>query len=333
MTIFHGYAASEAGNALTPYDFEPAPLKPTDVEIEISHCGVCHSDLHLIDNDWQVSGYPLVPGHEVVGVVRAKGDAVRGLQLGDRVGVGWQGGACLHCYECVSGHENLCSASQPTCVGQAGGFADRIRVSGDFAFALPDGVDAAATAPLLCGGVTVYSPLARYAKPHHRVGVVGIGGLGHLGIQFASAMGCGVTAFSGSPNKEAEAKAMGADEFCSSRDAAALDSQAGRFDVILSTVYAQLDWTRFLSALKPTGTLVLVGAPAEPIAIPVNLLLAHRQIAGSMIGSRASMRDMLQFAQRSEIGATVETFAMADVNDAIQRVRDNQVRYRAVLST
>lgn len=332
MDRFNGYAAPSAGAPLERIAFAPPTLRRGDVEIEVSHCGVCHSDLHLVDDDWRMSSFPFVPGHEVVGRVVAVGDDVEHLAVGDRVGVGWQSGACHHCDPCVDGNENLCQTSQPTCVGRNGGFADRLRTSAAFAFQLPDALDAAASAPLLCGGVTVHAPLARYARPGDRVGVIGIGGLGHMAIRFAAAMGTRVTAFSGSPDKESEARAMGATDFANGRDRGTWKDRAGAYDVIVSTVFAPLDWGAIVSALRPTGTLVLVGAPSEPLSIPAFALLARRQIAGSAIGSRAEIRDMLTFAAHAGVDATVETFAMSDVNEALARVRSGAIRYRAVLT-
>ena len=183
-------------------------LGPHDVEIRISHCGICHSDVHLVDGDWGMGSYPMVPGHEIVGTVAALGPEVRHLEAGARVGVGWQRGACLACESCGAGDENLCAENEATCVGHHGGFADRIRLDGRFAFPIPEGLASENAAPLLCGGATVYSPLRRWVKPSMRVGVVGIGGLGHLGLQFARAMGCEVTAISSTPDKEAEARSL-----------------------------------------------------------------------------------------------------------------------------
>ena len=191
---FRAYAAHEQKGPLAPFVYEPGELGPNDVEIRVSHCGICHSDVHLVDGDWGASSYPMVPGHEIVGTVAAAGPAVRQLAVGQRVGVGWQCGACLECEWCVSGQENLCAQEEATCVERPGGFAERIRVDGRFAFPIPDALRSEHAAPLLCGGVTVYAPLARFARPSLRVGVIGIGGLGHLALQFARAMGCEVTA-------------------------------------------------------------------------------------------------------------------------------------------
>jgi uncharacterized zinc-type alcohol dehydrogenase-like protein len=326
------FAALAAKHALVPYDYEPAPLSRVDVEIDISHCGICHSDLHLIDNDWAVSRYPLVPGHEIVGTVASAGPD-SGHAVGGRVGVGWQRSACLSCDLCKAGHENLCLQQEATCVGHMGGFARRIRIDGRFAFALPPSLDAASAAPLLCGGATVFAPLRRLgAKPGMRVGVLGIGGLGHLALRFLRAMGCETTAFTSSPDKRDEALRLGADHTASSTHAGELRAHAGRFDVILDTVPARIDWIGYLQALKPNGTLCLVGAPPGLMQFPASLLLSgQRAICGSDIGSPGAIREMLAFAAEHGISAQVEKAPMSEVNAAVQRVRENKARYRVVL--
>lgn len=330
----HAYASMSCGHALEPFEYDERPLGPHDIEIDITHCGICHSDLHLIDNDWGVSTYPLVPGHEIIGTVRATGPEVRGLQSGQRVGVGWQRGACLECDPCVRGDEPFCAESQATCVGHFGGYADRIRVDGRFAFPIPEALDSENAAPLLCGGATVYSPLHHYGvRPHMRVGVIGIGGLGHLALQFARAFGCEVTAFSSSPDKADEAARFGAHHFVSSRSGEALAEVAGRFDFILSTVDAGgIDWPGYLQALRPNGRLCLVGVPAQPLSIPAGMLLARKSVSGSMIAGRGTLREMLGFAARHRIVAQTETFPMREVNTALDRLRANEARYRIVLT-
>ncbi|MGB8329434.1 MAG: NAD(P)-dependent alcohol dehydrogenase [Polyangiales bacterium] len=329
----YAYAAQEAGASLSPFDYQVTSLGPHQVEIAITHCGICHSDLHLIDDDWGTSEYPLVPGHEIVGTIAEKGPLATHVELGDRVGVGWQCGSCLQCEWCERGEENLCSNMVETCVGRPGGFADRIRIDGRFAFAIPEALRSDEAAPLFCGGITVYSPLRQHARPQSRVGIIGIGGLGHLAIRFARAFGCEVTAFSSTAAKEAEARSHGAHHFVSSVDATALKSQRESMDLIVSTVNHPLDWPRYVSALRPDGVLSFVGALAEPLSIPSGLLLARRRsVTGSPIGGRVAMREMLDFAARHRIGAQVETLPMTEVNAALERLRHNDVRYRFVLS-
>lgn len=333
MTI-HAYAAPHAGEALAPFDYAPGPLGPWDVEIAITHCGVCHSDLHLIDNDWGVSRYPLVPGHEIVGHVAGRGAAVDWLSDGERVGVGWQRGACLVCDACLSGRENLCPRNRATCVGEHGGFAERIRVDARFAFPIPDDLPAEGAAPLLCGGVTVYSPLRTFGvTARTRAAVIGIGGLGHLALQYLRAFGCDVTAISSSPGKEADALALGADRFVLEADLARNLRAAGPFDFILSTVFADLNWGTFLNALAPDGRLCLVGVPRNPLSVPALPLISGRKsLSGSPIGSRSDVREALALAARHGIAARAEVVPMADVNVAVEKVRANRARYRMVLA-
>src|ERR1700722_3073666 len=333
-THIHGLAVHAAGAELLAYKYAPGELAPMDVEIRISHCGVCHSDVHLIDNDWGISRYPFIPGHEIVGTVTLTGSAVRDLKVGQRVGIGWQADSCGICEWCRQGDENLCAKAQPTCVGRNGGYADAIRVNSRFAIPVPEALDSENVAPLLCGGITVYSPLRNLlARPSSRVGVVGIGGLGHLALQFARAFGSEVTAFSTSADKEAEAKELGAHNFVNSRDSAALKSVAGSLDLILSTVSADQEFQSYVNALRPKGILCLLGASPSNLSIsPFSLLSGNKAIAGSGIGSPHVIHEMLDVAARHNIKAITERFPMKDANEAIARVKKNQVRYRAVLA-
>jgi uncharacterized zinc-type alcohol dehydrogenase-like protein len=330
---FHAHAAHSKKSALKPFVYEPAPLGPHDVEIRISHCGICHSDVHLVDGDWGMGSYPMVPGHEIVGTVTALGSEVRHLEAGARVGVGWQRGACLACDSCIAGDENLCAQNVATCVGNHGGFADRVRLDGRFSFPIPEGIASENAAPLLCGGATVYSPLRRWVKPSMRVGVVGIGGLGHLGLQFAAAMGCEVTAISSTPDKEAEARGFGAHHFLATRDPKALRSAASSLDFILSTVFATPDWDALLGALRPNGVLCLVGATSEPLSVQAFTLLgAQKTVTGSAIGGRPAIREMLAFAARHGVAAKTQVRPLAEADTALGDVRKGRARYRIVLA-
>jgi len=330
----HAYAAHEKRGRLEPFDYEPDPLGPHDVEIAISHCGICHSDVHLVDGDWGVGSYPMVPGHEIVGSVLEVGPAVRHLKVKGRVGVGWQRGACLACEDCGRGNENLCASEEATCVDHHGGFADRIRVDARFAFPIPDALASESAAPLLCGGVTVYAPLARLARPSMRVAIVGIGGLGHLALQFARAMGCEVTALSSSPAKEEDARRFGAHHFVATNERGALKGLSRRFDVVLSTAFVSQDWPRLVSALRPNGTLCLVGASAEPLSLPVFPLIgAQRSVTGSAIGGRPALREMLDFAAWHGVRARGRVRPMAEADGALAEVREGGARYRTVLAT
>ncbi len=328
----HAYAAQQAGSTLEPFDYEAGALAPFEVDIRVTHCGVCHSDIHLIDGDWG-NRFPVIAGHEIVGIIEAVGSQVTDVALGDRVGVGWQAGSCMTCEWCISGQDNLCPNSVATCQNRFGGFADHVRADSRFTHILPDLLDSEKAAPLLCAGITVYSPLKHFGvTPASRVGVIGIGGLGHLGLQFASAFGCEVTAFSTSPAKAEEARSFGADRFISTTDADALKGAARSLDFILVTVNVQLDWRRYLRILRPNGMLCIVGAIPGDMAIPAAALLdGQKSIRGGEIGSRAAMREMLQFAARHNITAQTEAVPMSEINHAIERVRQNQARYRMVL--
>ncbi len=334
MGSINGFAAHAAGAELLPYKYSPGDLKAHEVEIQITHCGVCHSDIHLINNDWGFSEYPFIPGHEIVGSISAVGADVKSLTAGQRVGVGWQSGSCGWCEWCLQGKENLCAKSQGTCVHRNGGYANTVRVDARFVIPLPAKLDSENAAPLLCGGITVYNPLRTHGvNPSSRVGVVGIGGLGHLAIQFARAFGADVTAFSTSASKEAEALELGAHNFVNTRETKGLKALAGSFDFILSTTNADQDWSAYIIALRPTGTLCFVGAPQKPATLPIfPLISGQKSITGSPIGSPLLLREMLDVAVRHGVHAKTERFAMAKVNDAITRVKKNQVRYRAVLA-
>jgi alcohol/geraniol dehydrogenase (NADP+) len=334
MSELHGLAVHAAGAHLLPYKYDPGELKAHEVEIKISHCGVCHSDVHLIDNDWGISKYPFIPGHEIVGTVVAVGSGVTDRTMGERVGVGWQADSCGICEWCRQGQEQLCAKSQPTCVGRNGGFADRVRVNSRFAVPVPTALESENAAPLMCAGITVYSPLRNYdVRPSSRVGVIGIGGLGHLGIQFAKAFGAEVTAFSTSKDKEAEAKSLGAHNFVNTRDTGALKKVAGSFDLLLSTVSADQDWQAYVNSLRPKGMLCLVGASPAPVQVQGASLITHQKaISGSNTGSPHELAEMLDVAARHGVKAITERFAMAKANDAVTKVKKNQVRYRAVLA-
>jgi len=327
------YAATEAKAPLKAHTYTPKPLGPWEVEIKISHCGICHSDLHLINDDWKVGKFPLVPGHEIVGEVAAKGDAVQHLEVGMRVGVGWQCQSCHKCEWCLTGQENLCLHEQDTCVGRHGGFAQAIHVDSRFAFPLPEALASETAAPLLCGGATTFSPFIEHGiSALHRVAIIGVGGLGHLGIQFARAFGCEVTALSSSPDKEEEAMALGADHFLPSQDPKAFVHAAGSFDLILSTATGKLPWADYIKLLRPKGKLCLVGIADNPLNLsPMQLVAFRRTVCGSNIASPLLIQKMLHFAARHGIAAKTELFKISDVNTALEKMARNQLHYRAVL--
>jgi uncharacterized zinc-type alcohol dehydrogenase-like protein len=288
----------------------------------------------LIDNDWGISRYPFVPGHEIVGTVSAVGAEVRDRKVGERVGIGWQADSCGICEWCRQGDEHLCANSQGTCVGRNGGYADSVRVNSRFAIPVPEALESENAAPLLCAGITVYAPIRNHGvRPSSRVWIVGIGGLGHLGLQFAKAFGAEVTALSTSKDKEAEALKLGADHFVNTRDTAELKKVAGSFDFVLSTVSADQDWQALVNSLRPKGTLCVVGVPPSPISIQAFPLIGgQKAIAGSPIGSPRDLHEMLDVAARHGVKAITERFPMAKANEAIAKVKKSKVRYRAVLA-
>lgn len=333
MTIFHGYAVKESGKPLSAFEYDPGPLAGDQVEIRVDSCGICHSDLSMIDNAWGMSQFPLIPGHEVVGEIAALGSEINHLHVGQKVGLGWFSGSCMHCPECLDGHHNLCHTAQHTIVGRHGGFADRVRCHWAWAVPLPDGIDRASAGPLFCGGITVFNPIEQFdVKPTDRVGVVGIGGLGHLGLQFLSKWGCHVTAFTSTESKADEARKFGAHEVIASRDDAALGKAAGSIDFLLVTVNASLNWDAYLGLIGPRGRMHFVGAVLEPVPVGAfSLIGAQRSISGSPLGSPATTARMLDFCQRHDIRPQIETFPMREVNEALEHLRSGKARYRIVL--
>lgn len=334
MNSIQGLAAHAAGAHLLPYKYDAGELRDEEVEVKITHCGVCHSDVHLIDNDWGISRYPFIPGHEIVGTVARIGSGVKDRILGERVGIGWQADSCGTCEWCRQGSEQLCVKGQPTCVGRNGGYADSVRVNWRFAIRVPEVLASENVAPLLCAGITVYNPLRNHGvRPSSRVGVIGIGGLGHLGIQFARVFGAEVTAFSSTKDKETEALGLGAHHFVCTRDTAALKKVGGSLDLILSTVNVDQDWAGYIAALRPNGTLCFLGAPPSPVSLQVfPLISGQKTVVGSSTGSPHDLEEMLDVAARHGVRAITERFPMAQANEAVAKVKKNQVRYRAVLA-
>ena len=326
----HAWAQHAAHAPLEAIEL-PDPGAPAghEVDIEVAHCSVCHSDVHLLDGDWGDVKRPLIPGHEVVGRVVARGpDAAH--SLGALVGVGWQAGACGHCHACTTGREHLCTGGKlRTCVGRQGGFATRVRVDGRFAFELPVGLDASTAAPLLCAGLTVFNPLERLgAGAGKRVGVVGVGGLGHMAVRFASAMGAEVIAFDPDLTKKDLALSLGARELLDAKGSL----PANAVDLLLVTTHANLPWDAWMKVLDLEGTLCLIGVPSAPLTLGVAPLLdEQKKVTGSVIGSPATMRRMLAFAAQHGIAPITERMPMARVNEAVARVREGKARLRVVL--
>lgn len=327
------YAALSQGAPLQPFDYDPGPLRDEQVDIAVEYCGICHSDLSMLGNEWGQSVYPLVAGHEVVGTITAAGKHVKNVKSGQRVGLGWLSGSCMSCRQCMSGDHNLCLAAESTIVQRHGGFAERVRCNWEWAVPLPSEVSAVSAGPLFCGGVTVFNPIVQFGvKPTHRVGVIGIGGLGHMALQFLSAWGCEVYAFTSSESKHQEAQELGAHQVVNSRDSNAMKGIAGALDFVLSTVNVPLDWTAIIDTLAPKGRLALVGAVLEPIPVAAfDLIMSERNISGSPTGAPVDIATMLEFAARHGIAPQVEHFPMKKVNDAIAHLEAGKARFRIVL--
>lgn len=334
MRPVHAFAAKEPKAPLAPFDFDLATPASGGVVVRVLSCGVCHSDLHMLDNDWACTTYPFVPGHEVVGVVEEVGAGVTHLRKGDRVGVGWQRSSCGCCDDCVRGEESLCEDNRGLIVGHHGGFADFVEVDARFAFKLPDGIDTNDAGPLLCGGITVYSAL-RHAGigPGKRVGVIGLGGLGHLAVRFAAALGCRTTVFTTTPEKVAEAGEHGAHEAIVARDTDWEREPASKLDIILNTASGPVKFDRYVNALDSDGTLSLVGVGAGKVVVPFGALMAkRRRVMASPIGGTVLIREMLRVADTLGVRPQTELFPMSEANAAFDKLRANKVRYRAVLT-
>ncbi len=331
--MIRAYAAHEPGARLELFEYDPGSLAADQVEIAVETCGICHSDLSMLDNEWGFSAYPLVAGHEVTGKVAAVGDYVTRVKVGDTVGLGWYAGSCMACPQCMSGNHNLCAANEATIVGRHGGFADKVRCREAWAVPLPAQLNVKKAGPLFCGGITVFNPVVECGvQPTDRVGVIGIGGLGHFALQFLAKWGCEVTAFTSTDAKAEEARRMGAHRVVNSRDAAQLEAIAGSLDFILSTVNVDLEWDKYLAALGPKGRLHTVGAVPSPIPAPAfGLIMAQKSISGSPLGSPATTAKMLEFCVRHSIEAITEHFPLSKVNEALDHLRAGKARYRIVL--
>lgn len=329
----NAYAAKEPKSKLEPYSYEAGEIGAEQVDIKVLYCGICHSDLSMINNEWGMSQYPLVPGHEIVGEVVAAGDAVKNVKIGDKVGMGWLSASCMSCNQCMEGSHNLCKSNEATIIGRHGGFADHVRGHWSWAIPIPEGMDISKVGPLLCGGITVFSPIVLAGvQPTDAVGVIGIGGLGHMALKFLKYWGCEVVAFSSNPEKKEEILAMGATKVVNSRDPKELQSIAGSLKFILNTTNVSLDWNSYLSVLAPKGTLHTVGGVLEPMAIPAfSLIGGEKSVSGSPLGSPALTRTMLDFCVRHDIYPTVEEFPMNQVNEAIKHLEDGKARFRVVL--
>lgn len=343
MTNTKAYAALAAKTPLVPHRIFRRPPGPNEVALDILYCGICHSDLHSVQDDWEATRFPSVPGHEIIGRVSAVGAAVTNFSIGDIAGVGCIIGCCGQCLSCKESLEQYCEQgflgtfNSPINETEytLGGYSERIVVPARYALHVRHAPDRlAGAAPLLCAGITVYSPLRLWgAGPGRRVGVVGLGGLGHMAVQFASALGAEVVLFTSSAEKIADAHRLGATACCLSSDKDAMGRYANTLDLIINTVSAPHSLDTYLRLLKRDGTQVLVGAPAEPHAAPrvFNLLFRRRRIAGSLIGSIRETQEMLDFSAQHDITADIELIQMADINNAFARLERNDVRYRFVI--
>ncbi|MFT3756031.1 MAG: NAD(P)-dependent alcohol dehydrogenase [Pseudoxanthomonas sp.] len=337
-----GYAAESTTSPLAPFAFERRELRGNDVAMEILYCGVCHSDLHCARNDWGWSKYPLVPGHEIIGKVIAIGAGVQKYKIGDHVAVGCMVDSCQECDQCRKGEEQLCRrgnvqtyngrdliSGEPT----RGGYSRHIVVREEFVLRVPDGLDLSRAAPLLCAGITTYSPLRTWnVGPGSRVAVLGLGGLGHMAVKLAVGMGAHVTVIGRSASKAADAKALGAEAYLVSGDAAAMKSAVSKFDLIIDTVPVRHDLNLYTSLLDVDGTLVIVGqlGPVEEL-LTVPLLIGRRRIAGSPIGGIRETQEMLDFCAEKNILPETETIRMDEINHAFERMEKSDVRYRFVI--
>jgi len=330
--IVEGYAALAAGQRLVPFAYEAPSLSGHEIRIQVTHCGVCYSDIHAIEDLYGATAYPFVPGHEIVGSITETGQDVREFQVGDRVGVGWQGRSCGTCEWCRRGEDQLCQNVVGNGVWMPyGGFASSTVADSRFAYPLPDGMPAEDACVLLCAGITVYHALNQHRTSDvQRIGIIGIGGLGHLAIQFAHTMGYHITVFSSSDSKKREALAFGADDFICTTEKDAFAHRGETFDLLFCTAHGSIRWNRLLDCIKKRGKLILMGFPDVALN-PTDLVVHELTIQGSFIGNRVQMREMLAFAQQHQIRPVIETMPMSKVNEAIERIRDNKARYRIVL--
>lgn len=342
MTETQAYAAQSATTPLTPFNFERRDPGPHDVQIEIMYCGVCHSDIHQVRNEWGGSVFPMVPGHEIVGKVTAVGSHVTKFKTGDLAGIGCFVDSCRVCDNCKEGLEQYCeegmtatynSKERATGAPTYGGYSTQIVVDENYTLKVSEKLPLAGVAPLLCAGITTYSPL-RYVgvKKGDKVAVLGLGGLGHMAVKFAAAFGAEVTMLSGSPSKEADAKKLGAHHFALTSNETTMKSLKGKFDVILNTVSAPHEYTTYIDLLKTNGTMIIVGIPSEPAKVPAfHLIHQRKKIMGSMIGGIAETQEMLDFCAEHHIVSDIELIDIKYINEAYDRVLKSDVKYRFVI--
>ena len=332
-TTVSAYRSTEPGGRLEPFQFQLADLAHGQVDIDVDSCGICYSDVSMIDNDWGFTPYPITPGHEIIGRIRAVGPGVENVAVGDVVGLGWNAAYCGSCNQCVGGDQNLCPDAQSTFIGRPGGYADIVRADAAAVLAIPDGVDPRTAGPLMCGGVTVFTPFVDYGiSPTDRVGVIGVGGLGHMAIKLAKAWGCEVTAFTSTAAKADVARELGAHRVLDSHDADAIAAASESFNLLLSTVNAPLDWNALLGTVRRRGRMHVLGAVPAPLEIAnTALMMANRSVSSSPSGSPTTARKMLDFAARHDIAPVCESFTFDQVNEAVDHLRSGNARFRVVL--
>jgi uncharacterized zinc-type alcohol dehydrogenase-like protein len=332
MSEILALAAKQAKGKLEPFSYDPGPLGAEQVEIEVAYCGICHSDYSMLANEWGITKFPLVPGHEAVGKVVAVGEQAKFIKVGQTVGLGWNSGSCLHCRPCLSGDHNMCKSLEQTIVARNGAFATRVRAHWVWATPIPEGIDLVKAGPLLCGGITVFNPLVQFdVKPTDRVGVIGIGGLGHMALQFLNKWGCHVTAFTTSDSKTGEAKKMGAHAVVNTKSKSELRKLAGSFNIILSTVMAEVDMPSYLGALAPRGRFHTVGVMPNIATHAFPLIAGQKEISGSPSGAPITVMKMLDFCARHGVAPITEEFPMSQVNEAMEHLEAGKARYRIVL--
>jgi alcohol dehydrogenase (NADP+) len=341
MSKTKGYAASSAKASLAPYSFERREPREHDVAIDIKFCGICHSDIHQARDEWGFSAFPMVPGHEIAGVVTAVGNKVTKYKVGDKIGVGCFVDSCRKCAQCKEGLEQYCSVGMVVTYNGRdhegnptfGGYSEKIVVDENYVLRIPDNLALNAAAPLLCAGITLYSPFRHWhAGPGKKVGIVGLGGLGHMGVKIAHALGADVTVFSQSLKKQADGKRLGADHFYASSDPATFDNLKRYFDLIICTVSTGIDWNPYFELLNVDGSFVVVGVPDKPIPIGAfPLIMGRRGIAGSVIGGIQETQEMLDFCGQHDVACDIEVIPIQKVNEAYERVLKSDVRYRFVI--
>ncbi len=341
MIKVHGYAAQQAKDALAPYSFERREPLDNDVVVDIKYCGVCHTDIHQVGDEWGGSKFPMVPGHEITGIVSQVGPKVTRYKVGDRVGVGCFVNSCRKCEPCRKNLEQYCMEGMSTTYNGVerdgtptqGGYSNRIVVDENYVLRIPDNLPLDKSAPLLCAGITLYSPLMHWKAGHgKKVAIIGLGGIGHMGVKIAHALGAEVTVLSHSLKKQEDGKKLGADKFYATSDPATFEKLKGYFDLIINTVSAEIDWNQYLELLALDGAMVVVGIPEKQIPVgSFSLVAGRRSIAGSLIGGIKETQEMLDFCAKNNVTSEIELVPIQKINEAYKRILASDVRYRFVI--